>query len=103
MTFLSNKHMVTKTKPMIPSPTGRLILESIKRKLLVKQITDPKIRQRILGAETYEQLLWGVLGNQELEDECKSQNVALTREYDKLAEISRFNQKMLQVKMSHFT
>ncbi len=95
--------MVTKTKPMIPSPTGRLILESIKRKLLVKQITDPKIRQRILGAETYEQLLWGVLGNQELEDECKSQNVALTREYDKLAEISRFNQKMLQVKMSHFT
>ncbi len=95
--------MVTKTKPMIPSPTGRLILESIKRKLLVKQITDPKIRQRILGAETYEQLLWGVLGNQELEDECRSQNVALTREYDKLAEISRFNQKMLQVKMSHFT
>ena len=95
--------MVTKTKPMIPSPAGRLILESIKRKLLVKQITDPKIRQRILGAETYEQLLWGVLGNQELEDECRSQNVALTREYDKLAEISRFNQKMLQVKMSHFT
>lgn len=88
---------------MIPSPTGKLILESIKRKLLAQKITDQKIKQRILGAETYEQLLWGVLGNQILEDECKSQNVALTREYEKLAEISRFNQKMLNVKMSHFT
>ena len=94
--------MVTKTKPMIPSPAGRLILESIKRKLLAQQITDTKIKQRILGAETYEQLLWGVLGNQALEDECRSLNVALTREYDALKEISRFNQKMLQVKMSHF-